>query len=280
MKDQPRLRVVNRDGSFLDVSSNLLAALNRHVVKPELPFRKDFDLPSPALWDFSIPHRHRLATHTECVPQGLMSAAEVIDNLLEGGHGLHEDKSEPAASVSVLPLSVKSLTNKRSARRSKLAYMGKKRVAKDPWAIARGKAMATARHRLGMSQAKVAELAGVNDRETISQYEHGVIEDIDMSIIPKLARVLGMPAQELSRTQWEGRDEAADLKVSNVARQLAYNFDHYPLIVQNQIREAVAQYQNLVKKHGKEAADALFSPAQTHPSAPMAEPKDRRIASR
>lgn len=131
--------------------------------------------------------------------------------------------------------------------------------------------MRAARKALGKSQAAIAELAGVKDRETISQYESGLIVDIDPPVIPRLAMALGMPPQRLSRTPWGAKDEAADLKVSTVARSIAYSFDRYPLAVQNQIRETIAKYEHIVKQNGKEAADALFGPApiQEPPTVPV-----------
>jgi transcriptional regulator with XRE-family HTH domain len=123
--------------------------------------------------------------------------------------------------------------------------------------------MRAARTALGKSQAEIAELAGVKDRETISQYESGLIVDIAPDVIPRLAMALGMPPQRLSRSPWGARDEGADLKVSNVARQIAYSFDRYPLAIQNQIRDTIAKYEHMVKQHGKDAADALFGPSPT-----------------
>lgn len=121
--------------------------------------------------------------------------------------------------------------------------------------------MRAARTALGKSQLEIAELAGVKDRETISQYESGLIVDIAPDVIPRLAMALGMPPQRLSRSPWGARDEGADLKVSSVARSIAYSFDKYPLAIQNQIRDTITKYELMVKQYGREAADALFGPS-------------------
>jgi transcriptional regulator with XRE-family HTH domain len=120
--------------------------------------------------------------------------------------------------------------------------------------------MKAARKKLRLSQGEVARLAGINDRETISQYESGQIKDIDPAVIPLLAVALGLSPQQLSRGPWKAKDDAADLHVSPVAKKLAYSFDRYPLILQNEIRETIARYETLIKTHGEDAVQALLSP--------------------
>lgn len=259
------LRLAVSDGQKI-ASRDSLPALHRHVGESEFPCAQRFDLPGPPFRDLFVPHADRFSADAERVAEGLMCPAEVVEDLLEsnGRHGHQNASEEGGPSVSVLPHPVKSLTRSKRVRISKLNYMSKKRTPKDPWAIARGAAMKEARRALGKSQAEIASLAGIKDRETISQYESGLIEDIDASLIPKLATALGMPPQQLSRTPWNNRDEGLDLRVSTVARQIAYNFDEYPLIIQNQIRETIAKYESLVKQHGKAAVDRMYEPGDTH----------------
>lgn len=232
-----------------------------------------FDLPSPTLGDLAVPHADGLSTDAESVREGLVSTAEVGDDVLKRDLGRRHE-----ASVSVLPLRVKPLTRTRKARPRKLTYMSRRKPT-DDWAIKRGAAMRAARTALGKSQAEIAELAGIKDRETISQYESGLIADIAPDVIPRLAMALGMPPQRLSRTPWGARDEAADLKISSVARSIAYSFDKYPLAIQNQIRETIARYEQMVKQHGKEAADALFGPPPVQePAKTVQQPRRQRQA--
>lgn len=141
--------------------------------------------------------------------------------------------------------------------------MGSKREL-DPWAVRRGAEMKAARERLRKSQPEIAKLVGVT-REAISQYEKGVIKDIPVATIPKLAKALGMHPHQLSRHEWKAVDEALDLRVSTVARQIAYAFDDYPLFLQNQIREAIARYEALVREHGREKVEALYGPIPAPP---------------
>jgi transcriptional regulator with XRE-family HTH domain len=235
-------------------SSDSAATLHGQISKPKLTVAQGLNLPGPTLGELATPHADGLSGDAECVREGLMSAAEVRDDLLKRDFGSGHDPS-----VSVLPRRVKPLTRNQQPRPRKLTYMSRRKPT-DEWAIKRGAAMRTARAALGKSQAEIAELAGVKDRETISQYESGLIADIDPAVIPRLAMALGMPPQRLSRTPWGARDEGAELKVSNVARQIAYSFDRYPLAIQNQIRETIAKYELMVKQYGKEAADALFGP--------------------
>lgn len=254
MEQRARLQLVTSNGKRIDRSGDGSPTFHGQISESKLALTQRLDLPSATLGDFPVPHAHGLSADTESVSEGLMGTAEVIDNVLKS-----DARRSHRPSVSVLPHGVKSLTREGQTQARKLAYMSK-RKPKDSWAIQRGAAMRAARVSLGKSQAEIAELAGVKDRETISQYESGLIADIDPAVIPKLAAALGVPAQQLSRTPWDARDEAADLKVSSVARQIAYSFDRYPLAIQNQIREAIARYEIMVKQHGKEAADALFGP--------------------
>lgn len=272
---QRRLRLVVSNKNSDDCSSNSPAPFDRHVSDSEFPLAQNLNLESSAVWDLTAPHGHGLATafpsaSSQFCGQRLVRAAEEVEDFLKGdlltvGH--------VSPSVSMLPSSVKRLTRTGKAALSKLTYMTSRRKQKDDWAIQRGAAMRSARQRLGKTQQEIANLIGMDDRETISQYESGTIKDIDPAYIPKLSLALGMPAQQLSRTAWSARDEAADLKISTVARQLAYNFDKLPLAVQNQIRDAVANYERLVKAHGKEAADTLLTPQIA------AEPHKRRSKS-
>jgi transcriptional regulator with XRE-family HTH domain len=258
-----RLQLVTSNGKRVDKSGDGSPTFHGQISESELTLAQRLDLPGAPLGEFPAPHAHRFSGDAERIGEGLMGTTEVGDNFIKRNLGRSH-----CPSVSVLPVGVKPLTRERQTQVRKLAYMSK-RKPKDSWAIQRGAAMRAARVALGKSQAEIAELAGVRDRETISQYESGLIADIDSGVIPKLATALGMPPQQLSRTPWDARDEAADLRVSSVARQIAYSFDRYPLAIQNQIREAIARYEIMVKQHGKEAADALFGPP---PSPQKAEP--------
>lgn len=231
--------VVNRDH---EDSRNSATTLDRQISETKFAVAQRLNLPSTPFRELAVPHADRLSGDAESVSQGLVSTAEVVDDLLKRDLGLRHD-----ASVSTLPSRVKRLTSSIKKAGGKLTYMGKRRVPTDAWAIQRGQLMRAARAELGLSQAKVAAYAGVKDRETIAQYESGLIADIDPSVIPKLAIALGMSPQQLSRLPWNGRDDAADLRVSAVAKQIAYQFDHYPLPLQNQIRAAIAAYEAMSK---------------------------------
>lgn len=255
---QTRLQLVVSNGKLIEKSGDGSPTFHGQIQEAELPLAQGLDLPSTTFGDLSVPHTHGLSANAENVSEGLMSTTEVVDDILK-----RDSRRRHGASVSTLPHGVKPLTRTRLPQPRKLAYMSR-RKPKDEWAIERGVAMRAARVALGKSQAEIAELAGVKDRETISQYESGIIADIDPAVIPKLAMALGLPAQRLSRTPWGARDEAADLRVSNVARQIAYTFDQYPLAIQNQIRETIAKYETMVKQHGKDAVDALLGTPGLH----------------
>lgn len=244
--------VVNQDDERLCDGAT---TLHGQISEAKLAIAEGLDLPSPTFGNLSVPHADGLSGDAERIAEGLMRTTEMVDDILKRDLGRGHD-----ASVSVLPHSVKSLTRTPQARTRKLTYMSRRKPT-DEWAIKRGAAMRAARAALGKSQAEIAELAGVKDRETISQYESGLIVDIAPDVIPRLAMALGMPPQRLSRTPWGARDEGAELKVSSVARQIAYSFDRYPLAIQNQIRETIAKYEFMVKQHGQGAADALFGPS-------------------
>lgn len=264
---QTRIRLATYRGKRLPLDGQL--------VKREPPLTLDLDLVRPPLREFSVPHRHGLSGDAEYVSEGLVRSAEEIDDLLEGDLGFGHMRS-----VSTLPAHVKQLPPLPAKRHSKLAYMTGKRLPKDPWAIARGEAMKAARQALGLSQAKVARLAGIKDRETISQYESGKIADIDSAVIPALSKALGMPVAALARDPINVRDEGADLRVGPVARQIAYNWDDFPLGLQNAIRHQIANYETAVAQMGKEAASALYGGVQPRPQSPARTAEPRKVRSR
>lgn len=264
-----RLQLVVSEGMRTDKSGDGTPTFHGQDCKGELPSAQGLDLPGATFGDLTVPHTHGFSGDPKSISERLMSATEVVEDFLE-----RDTRRSHGASVSMLPRPVKRLTRDERVQPRKLVYMGR-RQPKDQWAIERGAAMKAARLALGKSQAEIAELAGVKDRETISQYESGIIADIDPAVIPKLAMALGLPAQRLSRTPWSARDEAADLKISNVARQIAYSFDQYPLAIQNQIRETIAKYESMVRLHGKNAVDTILgstAPA-LHVVPEKAEPK-------
>ena len=252
---QARLKLVANNGKRIDQSSDGPTSLHRHIVESELASTQGLDLPGPPFGNFAIPHADGFATDAERIGEGLMRTTEVSNDLLES-----DARRGHAVSVSTLPLRVKRLTTGARSKAGKLPYMQKKRAPRDEWAIQRGQAMKAARQALGLSQARVAEYAGIKDRETIAQYESGLIADIAPAAIPALSRALGLSPQQLSRAPWGARDDAGDLRVSPVAKQLAYRFDDYPLVLQNQIRAAIASYEALVKSHGKAQVDAMYTP--------------------
>lgn len=264
-KARAYVQLVTSNGVRVGDSGNGLSPLHGHVGESKLPDADRLDLPSTTLRDLFVPHTHSFATDPERVSESLVRATtgattEVVENVLErnGSHVQPIASLSDSVSVSMLPLAVKPLTRRAATRLSNLPYMSR-RVPKDDWAIKRGAAMRTARESLGKSQQEIAGLVGVT-REAISQAETGITKDIDSKLIPKLAMALGMHPQQLSRAAWKAKDEAADLHVSTVARQIAYGFDHYPLAIQNDIRQAIARYEAAVKDWGKDVADAMFTP--------------------
>jgi transcriptional regulator with XRE-family HTH domain len=238
-------------------SSDLSPTSNRHISKSKLAGRNGFNLVGAPLGDLAVPHAHGFSAYAESVTERLMGTTEVFENVVEQDHG---------ASVSLLPTSVKRLTHERKLPKGKLPYMSRK--PKDEWSIKRGAAMKAARLTLGHSQQKIADLADIADRETISQYESGAILDIDPAVIPRLAKALGIAAQALSRTPLEVHDEGASLKVSPVARSIALNWDGYPQILQNHIRHLLASYDKVAKEFGPEAATAMYTTTLPPPALP------------
>lgn len=282
-KGQARLRLVTSEGKRLDGSRDSASPLHGQVSKSELASGERFDLPSTPLGDFLLPHADSLASDAESISKSLVSAAprptpKMIENFLKTDLAHQRTSGSDSRSVSTLPRTVKRLTYGSNRAASKLAYMkAKRRVPTDEWAIKRGAAMKAARSALGKSQLQIAEIVGVT-REAISQFESGLIEEIDTKLIPKLAMALGMPAQQLSRI-WKGKDESESLRVSPVARQIAMSFDAYPLMIQNEIRQAVSKYEALVKQYGKEAADTMYTPVEGRPPPTKVESKRRRTSS-
>lgn len=239
--------------------------LDRHIAKTKLALTQGLDLPSPPLGNLLIPHAHSFSADAESVSKGLMGPAEVIDDLVKCHPGGLLDMGSHGSSVSMLPTSVKRLTRKRKPLTGNLAYMNsKRRRATDPFAISRGLRMKAARVALGKSQQEIGEMVN-RTREFVSQCESGIIVTLDRHLIKEFAAALGMPAQEFAQEPWEGIDGTIDLKVSTVARQLAVNFDSYPLLIQNQIRQVVANYENTRAQLGAEKAHQLYTPTVSIP---------------
>lgn len=263
-KQKGHVRLATSYGRLVADLGDSLPTLHGHITDAKLPRAQNFDLKGASIRNLTAPHGHGLTAAVppasgERIRKGLMRPTEVIENFLERDHAPNA-VAATESSVSMLPRSVKLLTRRKPGRLCNLTYMRKRREPTDAWAIERGKAMKAARVALGLTQARVAELAGIKDRESISQYESGLIKDIAPNEIPRLAIALGMPPQQLSRVPWKGKDDVEDLRVSAVARQIAYQFDAYPLALQNQIRSAIAVYDAMVKAHGKGVVDVMFTP--------------------
>lgn len=257
-RKKPQLRLVVNNESVL-----FRSGLNWHLLDAKLPAAQDLYLVRPQVRDNAIPHRDGLSGAAKSIGKGLMGAAKMVNNFFKIDASAQVDSLRQDTSVSVLPRSVKSLTRKGADRVRKLAYMSK-RGPKDPWSVERGKKMRDARERLGYSQEQVAKLIDLTDgehltRESISQYESGSIKEIDPPLVRQFSVVLGMPISEISRLVTEARDEGADLRVSTIARSIAYKFDRFPPVLQMQIRQFISVYEDSItfeqsKKRAKKSA--------------------------
>lgn len=245
-RERPRLRLVVDNSVLLDTR------LNRHVLDAELPIAEHLDLVCPEIRNDSIPHGDGFPGAAESIGERLMGTPEMLQDVLKLNGPAQMNALQYGPSVSALPSPVKPLTRRANGLVRKLAYMSKKRKPTDEWAIKRGAKMKKAREDLGYSQQAVADLCEIKDRETISQYESGLIKEIDAPQVPRLSIALGLPISDLSRIITEARDEGADLRVSTVARSLAYNFDRLPLMLQTQIRQLINVYESSVTHASKE----------------------------
>lgn len=241
-RKKPQLRLVVDNESVL-----ISARLNGHLLHPELATTKDLYLVRPQIRDDPVPHGHGLPGATKSISKGLMGATEMVDDILKFDASAQVKSLLPTSSVSMLPPTVKQLTRRSKGGLRKLAYMSK-RGPKDPWSVQRGKKMRDARKTLGYSQEDVAKLLELPDdrrpsRESISQYESGDIKEIDPPLVPQFARILGLTLSDLSRIVTNSKDDGADLRISTLARSIAYKFDRFPEMLQMQIRQVISVYE-------------------------------------
>lgn len=154
----------------------------------------------------------------------------------------------------------------------KLAYMGTR--TKTVFAINRGKKIRALRERMEFSQARFAELIGVDSREAVSQYESGTIKEISLPVVRELVKA-GMSAEDLLEDPSIFEMTEAPIKASPAARRIAYAWDDMPAALRDYIISQVDWWQELKNKsptlamllsgpHDAEREKALYSIIENH----------------
>jgi transcriptional regulator with XRE-family HTH domain len=193
-----------------------------------------------------------------------MSSAEVLNNFFECDAHVSKRKRVYGRRQVVYSPKVNI--------RRKLTYMG--RAPKTLFAITRGKKIRALRDSLQYSQAKFAEMIGVESREAVSQYESGTIKEISLPVVRQLIKA-GLSAADLLEDP--GLMEVSDqpLTMSAAARRVAYAWDDMPPMLRDYILTQLEWWTDLKSKsqtlamllrgpYDEEREKALYSIIESH----------------
>jgi len=171
----------------------------------------------------------------------------VLDDFFEAMHGVR---------VMILTILRKSTYSRQFAGTSKLAYMPQPEKRElDPRAISRGGAIIAARKRQQLSQENVAQALGVT-REAISNWERGVVGEIERRYRLGLCKLLGLEERDLLLDPAGAEPEFA-MPVSNEAKSIAYRWDDLPEAVRAELKSRMAQVEQMLRNN-PEYAKVVF----------------------
>lgn len=209
---------------------------NRKTVSFETSTAQNLDLECTRLWNLVLPLRDSLRRASEAAGQG-RNTAEVLYDFVKA---VHEHR------VNALTMIRKCPYSRRFARIGKLAYMPQTEKRElDPRALSRGGAIIDARKRQKMSQEDVAQALGVT-REAVSNWERGVVGEIERRYRLGLGKLLGIEERELLLDPANAEPEFA-MPLSNEAKSIAYRWDDLPEAVRAEIKGRMAQVEQMLK---------------------------------
>jgi len=205
-----------------------------------------FDLKGPALGKLVLPLGDGLGCASQA-PGQRSDSAKVLDDFFEAMHGVR---------VMILTILRKSTYSRQFAGTSKLAYMPQPEKRElDPRAISRGGAIIAARKRQQLSQENVAQALGVT-REAISNWERGVVGEIERRYRLGLCKLLGLEERDLLLDPAGAEPEFA-MPVSNEAKSIAYRWDDLPEAVRAELKSRMAQVEQMLRNN-PEYAKVVF----------------------
>jgi len=138
----------------------------------------------------------------------------------------------------------------------KLAYMPQPEKRElDPRAVRRGSAIIDARKRQQLSQESVAQALGVT-REAVSNWERGVVGEIERRYRLGLCKLLGIEERDLLLDPAGAEPEFA-MPVSNEAKSVAYRWDDLPEAVRTELKGRMAQVEHMLRTN-PEYAKVVF----------------------
>ena len=132
------------------------------------------------------------------------------------------------------------------------------------FALNRGLAIKEARKQLGLSQAELAKQLGKESRESVSQYETGKIEKIDVPTCRKFVRILGLEPEQLMEDPTMFENYSDDLPgISGQARRVARAWDGLPKGLQEFVWQQMTAFEQLKTAHPLLAQLAAGVPAKS-----------------
>lgn len=158
--------------------------------------------------------------------------------------------------VKTLTVFGKCTYSRQFARNGKLAYMtDTEKRELDPRAVSRGSAIIDARKRQNLSQENLARSIGVT-REAISNWERGVVGEIERRFRLGLCKELGLEERDLLLDP-AGAESEFEMPLSNEAKSIAYRWDDLPEAVRAELKSRMAQVEQLLRTN-PEYAKVVF----------------------
>ena len=219
---------------------------NRKSIGFEASIAQHLDLKGSRLGNLVLPLGDRLGRAAQA-PRERSDAAKMFDDFFHAMHG---------SRVNALTVLGKCTYSRRFAGIGKLAYMPEPEKRElDPRAVRRGGAIIAARKRQGLSQEAVAQALGVT-REAVSNWERGVVGEIERRYRLGLCKLLGLEERELLLDPAGAEPEFA-MPVSNEAKSIAYRWDDLPEAVRTELKSRMAQVEQMLRTN-PEYAKVVF----------------------
>lgn len=212
----------------------------------EAAVAQNLDLEGSGFRNLAIPLGDRLGRAAQAAGKR-GDAAKMLKDFLDAMHGIR---------VKTLTVFGKCAYSRRFAGIGKLAYMAEPEKRElDPRAVRRGSAIIVARKRLKLSQEDVAQALGVT-REAVSNWERGVVGEIERRFRLGLCKLLGLEERELLLDP-AGADPEFAMPVSNEAKSVAYRWDDLPEAVRTELKGRMAQVEQMLRTN-PEYAKVVF----------------------
>lgn len=196
----------------------------------------DLDLKRARLRDLVLPLGDRLRGAPQPARQRGYPA-KMLNDFFEAVH---------AVRVNLLTTFRKCPYSRYFAGNGKLSYMvAPEKRELDPRAVRRGGAIIDARKRQKLSQESVAKALGVS-REAVSNWERGIVGEIERRYRLGLGKLLGLEERELLLDP-EGAEGEFEMPLSQEAKSVAYRWDDLPEAVRAELKGRMAQVEQMLR---------------------------------